>query len=88
MERRSDAQRAREIEIGLPVELDRDQQIILLCDYVRDTFVSRGMVADLSLHLDTAENPHAHVLLITREITPEGFGAKRRDWNERSELLA
>ena len=88
VERRSDAQLAREIEIGLPVELDQDQQITLLRDYVRDTFVSRGMVADLSLHLDNAENPHAHVLLTTRKITPEGFGAKQRDWNVRSELLA
>ena len=88
VERRSDAQLAREIEIGLPVELDQDQQITLLRDYVRDTFVSRGMVADLSLHLDNAENPHAHVLLTTRKITPEGFGAKQRDWNGRSELLA
>jgi ATP-dependent exoDNAse (exonuclease V) alpha subunit len=87
IERRKDAQLAREIEIGLPIELNKDQQVVLLRDYVRDTFVSRGMVADLAMHLDNPDNPHAHVLLATRQITPEGFGAKRRDWNVRSELM-
>ena len=86
-ERRNDAQLAREIEIGLPIELNKDQQLILLRDYVRDTFVSRGMVADLALHLDNSENPHAHVLLTTRKVTREGFGAKQRDWNTRNELM-
>ena len=86
-ERRKDAQLAREIEIGLPVELTKDQQVALLRDYARTTFVTRGMVADVALHLDNPDNPHAHILLTTRDITPNGFGAKRRDWNARSELL-
>ena len=86
-EHRKDAQLAREIELGLPVELAKDQQIALLRDYARTTFVSRGMVADVALHLDNPENPHAHILLTTRDITPNGFGAKRRDWNARSELM-
>ena len=86
-ERRKDAQLAREIELGLPVELAKDQQIALLRDYARTTFVSRGMVADVALHLDNPDNPHAHILLTTRDITPDGFGAKRRDWNARSELM-
>ena len=87
VERRKDAQLAREIEIALPVELSRDQQIGLLRNFVRDTFVSRGMVADVALHLDNSDNPHAHILLTTRGVTPEGFGAKRRDWNDRAELI-
>ena len=86
-ERRKDAQLAREIEIGLPVELTKDQQVALLRDYACTTFVSRGMVADVALHLDNPDNPHAHILLTTRDITPNGFGAKRRDWNARSELM-
>ena len=88
VERRKDAQLAREIEIGLPVELNKGQQVALLRDYVGGTFVSRGMVADVALHLDNPDNPHAHVLLTTRQMTSEGFGAKRRDWNVRSELMA
>lgn len=87
-ENRKDAQLAREIEIGLPVELSAEQQIGLLRDFAKNSFVSQGMVADVALHLDNDKNPHAHVMLTTRDIGPGGFGQKRRDWNARTELLA
>ena len=87
VEKRKDAQLAREIEIALPVELSKDEQIALLRDFVQRVFVSEGMVADIALHRDNPENPHAHVLLTTRQLTPKGFGAKRRDWNDRARLL-
>lgn len=87
VESRKDAQLARDIEIGLPVELTKQQQVELLRDFAQRAFVSRGMVADVALHRDNLENPHAHLLLSTRQLTPEGFGAKRRDWNDRAELL-
>jgi ATP-dependent exoDNAse (exonuclease V) alpha subunit len=45
------------------------------------------MVADVALHRDNKENPHAHILLTTRTLTPEGFGAKHREWNARTELI-
>lgn len=87
-ERRRDAQTARDIEIALPVELSKDRQIELMRDYLRRTFVSKGMVADFAIHRDNPENPHAHVLLTTRVLTESGFGYKEREWNARSELLA
>ena len=87
VERRADSQLAREIELGLPAELTRSEQIDLLRDFAQRAFVSKGMVVDLALHHDNPENPHAHLLLTTRSLTPEGFGSKRRDWNERSQLL-
>lgn len=87
VERRKDSQLAREIEIALPIELDKNQQVALLRDFVRDTFVAQGMVADVALHLDNAENPHGHILLTTRNLTSTGFGLKRRDWNARTELM-
>jgi Ti-type conjugative transfer relaxase TraA len=86
IERRKDAQLARQVIIAMPIELSRDQQIKLLNDFARDTFVSRGMVADVALHLDDRDNPHAHILLTTRDVTPEGFGLKRRDWNQDEQL--
>jgi Ti-type conjugative transfer relaxase TraA len=86
-EHRKDAQVAREVEVGLPVELSKNEQVELLRDFVKREFVSRGMVADFSLHLDNPENPHAHILLTTRDLTPEGFGQKNRGWNQTSELL-
>jgi hypothetical protein len=87
VERRKDAQLAREIEIGLPVELTKERQVDLVRDFTQRTFVSTGMVADIALHRDNMENPHAHVLLTLRDLTPEGFGTKRRDWNARAELI-
>src|ERR1700748_2404318 len=56
-EKRKDSQLAREIEIGLPVELSKDQQVNLLREFVKTTFVSHGMVADVALHLDNEKNP-------------------------------
>jgi Ti-type conjugative transfer relaxase TraA len=87
VERRKDAQLAREMEIALPVELNKDEQIALVREFAQRAFVSKGMVVDFALHRNDAENPHAHLLLTTRELTAEGFGQKRRDWNERTQLL-
>jgi Ti-type conjugative transfer relaxase TraA len=87
-EKRKDAQVAREIEVGLPVELTKNEQIALLRDYARREFVAKGMVADLGVHLDNPHNPHAHILLTTRDLTPDGFGQKNRGWNDKAELLS
>lgn len=86
VERRKDAQLAREVEIALPVELSRDQQIELLRDFAQRTFVAKGMVADVALHRDNLENPHAHILLSLRQLSPDGWDAKRRDWNHKQQL--
>ena len=45
-EHRKDAQVAREVEVGLPIELSKNEQVELLRDFVKREFVSRGMVAD------------------------------------------
>jgi MobA/MobL family protein len=50
------------------------QQVDLLRDFVKRTFVSQGMVADFALHVDNPENRHAHVVLTMREMTSEGLG--------------
>ncbi len=89
-ERRRDAQLGREIEFAIPRELDRSDGIEFARDFVRDEFVSRGMIADLNVHWDIGTDgqpkPHAHVMLTMRSVDEAGFGAKVREWN-RSELL-
>ncbi|UAL49708.1 MobA/MobL family protein (plasmid) [Sutcliffiella horikoshii] len=85
-ETRVNSRLAREINIALPVELNHDQQKELIRDYVQKEFVDKGMIADIAIHRDDKENPHAHVMLTTREITADGFGPKNRDWNKK-ELL-
>jgi hypothetical protein len=82
-ERRWDAQVARELDVALPVELDRDVQRALVRAWVDAHCVARGMVADVALHLADAGNPHAHVMLTLREAEGEGFGPKAREWNRR-----
>ena len=87
IERRRDSQLAREVELGLPIELNSVSQLALLREYVRREFVERGMVADFSIHRDDSNNPHAHVLLSMRALTPTVFGVKQRVWKERSALM-
>jgi len=86
-EHRKDAQVAREIEVGLPVELSKSEQLALLREYVQREFVDKGMVADIGIHRDNPVNPHAHILLTTRDLTPDGFGPKNRGWNTKQHLL-
>lgn len=89
-EKRKDAQLAREVEIALPHELTDEQRRQLVTDYVRENFVRKGMVADVVIHAPCNEgderNHHAHILLTMREIGPEGFGKKVREWNSAAQL--
>ena len=50
IEKSSDAQLAREIEIALPVELSRAEHLSLVRSFVRDNFVAAGMCADFAIH--------------------------------------
>lgn len=79
VEKQSNAQLAREVEVALPIELSRSDQQEALRNYIHAQFVDEGMVADYSIH-DTGDgNPHAHILLTTRPIKPDGaWGAKEK----------
>src|SRR5262249_14648703 len=87
---RKDAQLAREVEFALPREMTQAQAVELARDFVRGEFVDRGMIADLNVHWDMAEDgmpkPHAHVMLTMRAVDENGFGLKVRDWN-RTEMV-
>ena len=73
------ARLAREYEVALPIELNRDEQIELVRDYVRENFVKNGMCADFAVHDKGDGNPHAHIMLTTRPIEPGGeWGAKQK----------
>lgn len=85
-ERRKDSQLAREFELALPRELDRGEQWELARGWAERELVSRGMCADVCMHDKGDGNPHAHVMATTRELGPDGFGAKNRDWNDRALL--
>lgn len=82
--RHANAQLARHLDFALPVELT-DAQNKELALGIGGEFVKRGMVAQVSIHEpepeDGQRNPHAHILLTMRDVTPEGFGKKNREWN-------
>ena len=67
-----DSRLARQIILALPIELNHDQQIRLLSDFVQKFFVSDGMCADVAIH-DTGDgNPHAHIMLTLRPLDEKG----------------
>lgn len=78
IEKSKNSQLAREIEIALPQELDREKQIELVREYVKENFVKVGMCADIALHDKNDGNPHAHILLTMRP-----FNEDKR-WGEKS----
>jgi len=79
VEKACNAQLAREIEIALPAELTRDQNINLVRYYALINFVSVGMCADISIHDKGDGNPHAHILLTMRPLNEDGtWAAKSR----------
>jgi ATP-dependent exoDNAse (exonuclease V) alpha subunit len=85
-ETRKNSQVAREVRVALPAELTHAQRVELVRDFAQEQFVDRGMIADIALHAPGRDgddrNHHAHILLTTREIGPEGFTSKNRDWNK------
>lgn len=85
-ETRINSQTAREVEVALPKELTREEQIYLLKDYVQENFVKLGMCADIAIHDKKDGNPHAHIMLTTREVDLTGFTKKNRDWNNKANL--
>ena len=79
IEKSSTAQLAREIEVALPVELSRAEQLALVRSFVKDNFVDAGMCADFAIHDKGTGNPHAHIMLTIRPIREDGkWGAKCR----------
>lgn len=84
---RKDAQLARELNVALPRELSQSESTELLKTFVTESFVDKGMVADVALHHLDSDNPHAHVMLTMRSISQDGFGQKNRDWNKKDQLV-
>ena len=82
-EKRKDSQLAREIEVSLPKELTEEQNIKLAKEYVKNQFISLGMIADLCIHKGHGrDQPHAHIMLTTREVSEKGFGKKVVEWDK------
>ena len=71
-EKTKDSRLAREFVVALPVELKREDWIMLLADFIRRQFVVEGMCADAAIHDTDGHNPHAHIMLTVRPLNPDG----------------
>lgn len=79
IEKSKNSQLAREVELAIPKELNREEQINLVKNYVQDNFVNNGMCADVCLHDKNNGNPHAHIMLTMRPLKENGeWGAKSK----------
>lgn len=90
-EKRKDARVAREFEIGLPHELGAEQRLSLTRDFACDMANRYGAAVDFAIHQPHTEgdvrNFHAHVLMTTRTVGPDGLGEKTLIERENKWLL-
>ena len=85
------SQLARWGRVTIPREIPEDERMALVTSFVQREFVSRGMIADISLQENVAgdglPNPHAHIMLVMRPVNEDGQGlptraAPGRIWND------
>ena len=83
IEKSADAQLGRSFEFALPKEWSRQEQIQYTADYIKKTFVDKGMCADWSIHDKGDGNPHVHLLLTMRPFNPDHSWGKKevKDWD-------
>lgn len=87
-EKRKNSTVAREFEVALPNELNEEQRIALVQDFAKQIVARHGCAVDAHLHDDkgsykSKENQHAHIMLSTRRLEPEGFTKKTRELDEK-----
>ncbi|MFX0550033.1 MobQ family relaxase [Hathewaya histolytica] len=76
IEKSKNSQLARNLLFTLPRELNEEDRIKLISEFIEENFTSQGMIADCNIHnplaSDNEEQPHAHILLTLREIDEQG----------------
>lgn len=76
IEKSKNSQLARNLLFTLPRELNEEDRIRLISEFIEENFTSKGMIADCNIHnllaSDNEEQPHAHILLTLREIGEHG----------------
>ena len=79
-EKRKDARVAREFEVALPHELSADERLELTRAFAHRLADRFGAAVDFSLHSPDdgmdVRNHHAHIMMTTRQVGPDGLGEK------------
>ena len=80
IESRQNSRVAREYMVALPAELSASARVSLARSFSLEIAERYGVAVDLAVHaprpFGDPRNFHAHLLTSTREVRPEGFGAK------------
>ena len=76
-ERRRDARVAREAIVMLPIELERDQQVMLAQQIALERMKRYSVAVVVGVH-----DGHVHLLESTRSVSAAGLGAKLRELDE------
>lgn len=88
-ERRKNSRVGREITLALPAELSPERRKTLAGRMAQALADRYGVAVDVAIHLPGREgdqrNHHAHMLMTTRRITPEGLGVKVRELDDQKQ---
>jgi hypothetical protein len=81
-ENRRNSQLARECELALPAALPAAERAAIVRTLAQDLVDRYGVAITSAIHAPSRHgddrNHHAHILMTTREVTPEGLGKKTR----------
>ncbi|SCC95957.1 Mobilization protein MobL [Thiomonas sp. X19] len=87
-ETRKNSTVAREFEIALPDALSPSERVRLARDFARELVERHECAADVCIHAPGKEgdhrNHHAHILLTTRRLGPDGFTEKTRELDDKA----
>ncbi|MHB1304790.1 MAG: Ti-type conjugative transfer relaxase TraA [Acidiphilium sp.] len=91
-EKRKDARVAREIEVALPHELSAEQRLALTREFSQALTRQYGVAVDFAVHSPHGHtdirNHHAHILMTTRQVGPDGLRDKSALELENKKLVA
>lgn len=80
-EKRVDGQPARLVEFAIPREVRPEHRLDFARSVIAPWIDDEGVAAQLDLHCpraaDGGEQPHAHIILSRRALTPDGFAARK-----------
>ena len=92
LEKRKDSQLAYNFIGSLPYQLTDQQREYIVKDFAREQFLRKGVVADVHIHPPHRRGDdrhyHVHMLVSTREITPDGFGKRVFERKDKEQNLA
>jgi len=73
-EKTRDSRLAREFVAALPIELGKDEWLLIMREFIQENFVAEGMCADVAIHDPDppGHNPHAHIMLTVRPLDEQG----------------